>query len=205
MSAPFKVGDRVRYKTERPDEAGNLYSYTSKWAARTAIVIQTHPGRHYVRILWDDTGETALPNSHNLELIPMIDTTKPLVVLNSLDETFEVTFVTETSDGNILVSAASGSRLAPGWFIFNRNGDWVRAENGNGQKLKLKNKGPIEQIVYQVIYSDGRPSPQPTRRHVHPGTAEAALKLIYRDGILVDVGIAQPNSIPTMLTGVRNT
>lgn len=84
-----------------------------------------------------------------------IDTSKALEIFSasSATEPRAATFVTETSDGNILVDA---SGFSSGWFIFDKHGEFVRSANNTGVALKLRNK-PVKSTEYIVLTRSGSP------------------------------------------------
>jgi hypothetical protein len=75
-----------------------------------------------------------------------INTNKPLALK---DDTRKVTFVTETSDNNILVGI--NGALAS-WFIFDKQGRFVRSSNGDGGALTLINTPTVQTFTTRDLY-----------------------------------------------------
>lgn len=140
----MKVGDRVRYH-KRHRSLGR-----KELNGREGTVIALRHDRR-LKVKWDDGGLDAdAPFIENVELIMpntnTIDTTKTLQVP---DWDKEVTFVTETSDGHILVDVASF-----GWAVFNKQGEFVRAKKNYVYPRGLANK--VERKVrYRGIFKSG--------------------------------------------------
>jgi len=130
-----KVGDRVRYHFVGPFGGRGR-------DGQLGTVIVVHTDR--ARVKWDDNHAGNYPWCYNLEIIDMLDTTKPLETCMG-----KATFITETSEGHILVSA---SGTASKWTIFDKQGNFVRSDTGHGDGLRLSNK--VERVVlYQVVAS----------------------------------------------------
>lgn len=136
----FKVGDRVRYTGK------STRMFEDKHVGDTGVVVAENFRENNVPVLWDFNNRTRGVFPENLELIKMIDTTKRLFI--GADVT--VTFVTETSDGNILVSVPPGTFYTEGWYIFNKQGKLVRSHNNTQASMTLKNE-PEDVITYQRV------------------------------------------------------
>lgn len=125
-----KKGDRVRYTGTASDYAG-----------KTGEVVSGTNGSDNVPVRWDGSGNNSYILITNLAPVDKIDTTKPLE-LSSGTNSSDVTFITMTSEGHILVSPVSKSGLGSGstWTMFDTDGKFVRSETGNGFGLLLRNK-----------------------------------------------------------------
>jgi len=146
----FKVGDRVRYHARRSPD---LFA---KDNGRTAVVREEASSPTNIRICWDDTGVTGGVYPQNLDLINMIDTAKPLEIYAPDGREAGVPFITETSEGHILVGGNRGRggviADALDWIIFNKEGQFVRgsgADPATGRALCLRNKA-VTRVVYQL-------------------------------------------------------
>lgn len=166
MSDTLKRGDRVRYT-----------GITSDYIGLVGEVVVTS-NNDDVPVRWDGKLNNSYVMKTNLEKIVKIDTTKSLELASGHD-TKEVTFVTLTSEGHILVSMKPGSTgIGSGgsWYMFDTNGKFVRSETGNGFALTLRNKAP------QPVVQNGNV--------VIPGFGTTLLQLTSLDGVLTDVKLA---------------
>lgn len=146
----FKKDDRVRYTGNHPSVC------LRDFIGRTGTVVDASP-RDTIRVMWDI--DPTSPRGHypaNLEIImPAIDTTKPLEFYTEYasDSTNPATFITETSEGHLLVGSPNktkGPASSVDWVIFTKDGEFVRSSDNSGKALKLRNK--VERITrYHAI------------------------------------------------------
>jgi len=183
MPDKIKLGDRVEYRA-KPNRPGGNHT-----DGRTGVVTHLENNGH-ASVKWDD-GNTSpsFPFLHNLELITVkIDTTKPLEVFHEAVPAKAVTFVTETSDGHVLVSR-------PGhWAIFDYSGKFVRSSDGMGVALMLRNK-PELVVRYQVASSISTAFQSATWRTLEEARGvdprRQILKVTSLDGKIVDVELVR--------------
>lgn len=189
----FKKGDRVRYSKRHPkngrveyDGREGVVTCDSNFLAELR---DSHTG-----VEWDK-GTPWTPHNPftlNLELIDMktIDTTKPLLIVGHTGGLSTV-FVTETSDGGILVTSPSFA----GWVIFDKQGQFVRSDNGSGKHFVLKNKVETETIHIRLSGISSPPETSVSRK-VPAGNAVAAIEVTLTDGIVTGVSLARANREP---------
>lgn len=155
MTHELKIGDRVRYLGPRSDWANFTGKITN--IAEYGMCRVTFDQTYYDGRLRHGYGIS--PDS--LELImTTIDTTKPLMLETKNNPgTVPVPFVTETSEGHILVGKpASGPGSALQWIIFTDQGEPVRCDKGDispgswCSSLRLKN-APVVKTYSEVINS----------------------------------------------------
>lgn len=130
MSEYLNKGDRVRY-----------IGTTTDYIGKTGEVLPGATPGSDLPVRWDGKQNTSYVMRENLEKIMKIDTAKSLEVTGGTN-TSDMTFITMTSEGHILVSPVSKSGLGSGsaWIMFDTNGKFVRSESGNGKALTLRNK-----------------------------------------------------------------
>jgi hypothetical protein len=186
----FKQGDRVRYKIGGRDAMLDHVGAEGTLKQFGGVICE---------VLWDRRGPPSYPNTYNLELIEMtktIDTTKPLTAVNSTGP-LDVTFITETSEGHILVDLSGPNSFVSGWYMFDKQGKFVRSHQPDprhGSGIVLSNKVVETKLHLRVPASNvgfGHPS-----YHKGPtgGTAIADIELTYRDGIIVDAKLVRSNT-----------
>jgi hypothetical protein len=196
----FKVGDRVRYV------GGNLQGRQGKKAMIVGLGHHDGACQRY-NLTYEDGGSAASVSIRetSLERIEdVIDLTKPLELFSGTNDTATVTFVTETSDGHVLVSYdMTNPKDSIGrnslWFIMGKDGRFVRSESGMGTGLRLRNKSVEKKIYVRVAGSGGSSldfKPQ-------EGTAVACIELTLVDGIATAVRLQRPNINP--MTDIKTT
>jgi hypothetical protein len=182
----IEVGDRVRYVGRT---VGGAPAYCTG-AEGIVTALTTYEGTPSANVEWDARKCAPDPSYlTSLEIIvpKLIDTTKPLTLPGSERK---VIFVTETSDGNILVDVTGY-----GWAVFDKQGKFVRAKDGYGYSLGLQNK--VERTVgYQPIrtgYTDGErvgasvynSFDQLKRESARDNRSDAALKITRENGRII--------------------
>ncbi|MET0375935.1 MAG: hypothetical protein ABW128_16975 [Rhizorhabdus sp.] len=117
-----------------------------RYKGKTGRTIYMHPD--YINLILDKGGIHSMVPYEAVEFLDVknIDTTKPLQVPD-LDK--EVIFITETSDGNLLVDVQSY-----GWAIFDKQGKFIRAKDGYGYSSGLINK-PEKRVKYHAVHKNG--------------------------------------------------
>jgi len=159
-SQRFKKGDRVRWTgaydmtmatPAAVGTTGTVVKDTSPRSVSTEIEWDIPPYRQ--RVLQLGTG---IYNG-NLELIaPEIDPTKPLELVTADGRASAVPFITETSEGHILVGRRSDPLAHGTWHIFTKTGEWMRSDgdpNWAGVPT-LRNK-PVATTEYAAVTPRG--------------------------------------------------
>lgn len=193
-SQRFKKGDRVRWTGAHNPTVANA----SARGQLGTVTRDTRQTSKTTEVLWDigedrllhDLG-TSIYNG-NLELISLIDTTKPLQIVSThLVGTRSATFITETSDGHILVDA---SGFASSWFIFDKQGNFLRSSDNSGSALQLRNKSvatseyvPVTKSGATVTRIDGYRNRQ-LAWDENP-EADHLIQIDKLDGVVTGVGV----------------
>ena len=188
MPAAFKIGNRVRYTGNHPNQSDSAYL----GALGTVVAPQPTPGN--VQVRWDNpkaVGLVAVNGERgvypeNLELASTVDTAEPLQMRGTIGGDRDVTFVTLTSDDNILVTEVGKS----GWIIFDQMGKFVRSEGGGGSALVLKNKIRTRSSYTVIDHMGAHWSGYFNRQTAwdrHPN-ANHMIQIDTRDGVVVGVG-----------------
>lgn len=122
-------------------------------------------------------------------IVPQLDTTKPLHFRDSDGNKTPATFITETSEGHVLVTGGSNH-----WVIFTKEGNYVRSSQGQGSNLTLRNE-PRTVERYLTFHKGHCTDPL---RHQPPSADDRApiIKLTLADGIVVAAELYRGNKEP---------
>jgi hypothetical protein len=129
-----------------------------------------------------DRERAALINTGKLEFAPQysvrnrvatpLDLSKPLVLARD-DRPVELIAI--TTDGNLLVSVLTVGAFQ--WYLFDKQGNFVRSRNSAGSGMKLINKPPVVKHDYiNYLQPDGSP---------------VRIDFTLTDGKVTDVGIVK--------------
>lgn len=176
----MKVGDRVRLTGS---SCGNAV-YGSE-----GTVTYIPKKAHWIAVKFDCDPNERTPAIARLEKITMpktIDTTKPLEFVNAAGSTFDVQFITMTSEGHILVEGNDY------WRIFDVNGKFVRDKDGVAKTVELRNKVETKTLFLRV--SAACPHDALSLHRTLPGGhGVAVIEVQIKDGILTDAKVVREN------------
>ena len=122
-----------------------------------------------------------------MSTIDTIDTTKPLELPGVRTD---VTFISETSDGHVLVDLSDY-----GWAIFSKQGALIRAASGVPSLTGLRNAAVEKTLYVGLSYTLGRDALR-INDEPHNGTGVASIALTFKNGILVDASVERANTHP---------
>jgi len=199
----FKKGDRVRYRKGHPQNGRVDYD------GREGVVTHDSEDRiesrdSHTRVEWDNglPWTPCNPFTLNLELVPMIDTTKPLEMYSTYavnESVSPVTLIGKTDEGQIMIGfrGTVGTGADNRWYVFAADGSFVRSETGSGSALRLRNKVETETIHIRLSGID-RPPATSVHREIPQGHAVAAIEVTLTDGIVTGVSLARANREPIL-------
>ena len=121
-------------------------------------------------------------------LMSPIDPKKPLLFRDSKGNLTPATFITETSEGHILVGQGHH------WLIFDKTGNWVRSSAGQGRAITLVNPPSVVERYLTIAKDGSYGNLRHLPGHAHPTSAH--LCLTFTDGILTGVDICAANGEP---------
>lgn len=127
-------------------------------------------------------------------IMPTIDTSRPLFLTYEGDQNPRaVPFITETSEGHILVGKPENGKSD--WIIFTKTGEFVRSSHNSGVATRLMNKPRVVER-YIPVSESGMVGTYVTKLPGQSLPSLAHLKLTYVDGILTDAAVIQQNKEP---------
>jgi hypothetical protein len=170
IERPIQVGDRVHYCAIKSVGASRGQKYHPD-SAGTVTGLVDEFGISSARVDWDDknpSGPSPVSYLKNLEIITVtiIDTTKPLEIVNTSGTAAPVTVIAEGKDGNITIANSRNSVVGVDnrWYTFTKEGRFHASEGGTGSAIKLRNVNPPVVHHFDITVVDGQPYFQPVTR-----------------------------------------